>query len=77
MAIKRNPRIIKADEIGYVPREAIKETLRVSDDTLEEWRRLGLARRVIGKKVFYSLKELQQFMEAFREGQEEYKHVGL
>ena len=72
-----NKRIISADEIGFVPKEALKETLRIGDDTLQDWTNMGLARVKIGKKTFYSLKKLRQFLESFEERKEEYKHVGL
>lgn len=73
-AIKRP---IRADEIGFVPKDALMETLRIRKDTLEEWMNMGLQCIKINKKIFFSIEDLRKFMGSFVDEKEQYKGCGL
>lgn len=54
MATSKRP--IGADEIGFIPRDALMETLRIEKDTLESWIEMGLKPIKIRKKIFFFYK---------------------
>lgn len=75
MATSKRP--IGADEIGFIPRDALMETLRIEKDTLESWIEMGLKPIKIRKKIFFSISALRKFMESFTEEKTQYKGCGL
>ena len=75
--METSKRHIGADEIGFIPRDALMETLRIKEDTLDSWIEMGLEPIKIRKKIFFSISTLRKFMESFTEKGKQYKRCGL
>lgn len=75
--METSKRYIGVDEIGFIPKDALMETLRIKENTLESWIEMGLDPIKIRNKVFFSISTLRKFMESFTEKRKQYKGCGL